>query len=730
MIRVKKYGTGPGISVDLKKLMPEETAFRIEQWKNAREARKQDRARFIRNKRVTIGIGFDQWRDIDAASLLEEGREPRQYNLITKYVHGISGNYILNSYDPKFIDREADNRDTFPALSRIGKIYLSDKSKYSYTASRNQCIFYGVQGGGVEEIRIYRDNKEPRGRIYYDPVRFDLIDFDPSNITDRISRKSKEAWKTHYLSFADMYRNYPWAEKDIRRALRKLKDGDSEVPDQYQETTIGMFEQDIASIGIKWRVIEHFHMEQEKVEITRDKQTGIELPDTGYDYGTAEDFMAKQVWAAEKGILLMPDNIQIVESYKPVLYVTTFCPDHGLLLENRKDERQFGHLPFYVWAYGMHDGKCIGIPDIAYNAQDDINKRESAKTKIIAASPSTMKPFIHPLAYGTDIQKKENYLDNANDPSTPFEYDADCPPEFAGKLIGFFQAGQIPTSILHDEQFKVTMLDDLANFNPVLQGRTERSGESGLHYGRKVMESLINHRYQLETLVQHEKDKAEDWFDLAIQHYGGRDEFEEIMNYNREFNGGNGTEAITANDFLGTDMNGQPIVINKIKDLKNTDIIITQSKENDFQKQAKLETSAEIMRATVPTETNGIVLAAQNREFTSAVTYSDEEQKAVSMEAAELYYQIEKTRAQTILAGAQAELMGIQQQQMAAQQAMQGGGGMGGAPAAPQMPGGGGAPPDMPQPQEGLPQERMPLQNQQGVNRGGPSPMGPPTLPV
>ncbi|MFH1738210.1 MAG: hypothetical protein ABIH23_04325 [bacterium] len=691
MVNIGKYMEAPFVAIDLKKLPPDEVAQIISDYETAKEVTRPDRLRFIRNKRITVGIDFDMWKDVDAAALLEEGRDPKQYNLCQKYVRGIAGNYILNSYDPKFIDREDDSKDAESTIYKVNRIYYADKEHFNFKESRNQCIFYGVIGGGCEELRIARTIDDPRGRLDFEPLRFDMIAFDPDVLSDRLSRDSKKAWKTFYLSAKEIMDNYPWAEGKVKEVLAGYAETDKNNGEQSRDNTheIGTFEADVRRLGNRWRVVEYYHIEMEKDDIVVDNQTMMELPETGFDIGSTEDYMAKQVWAAGKGILLFPENLRVIERRKPVLYCTTICPDLGILLENRMDERQLnGHLPFYAWAYGMHDGKFIGIPDICYHAQDDINKREAAKTKVIASSPIANKPYLHPDAVGNNATEIEKFKDTFPDPSQPFIYDKDCPPEFAGKLIGMFQGGQIPAAILQDEAFKIQILDSLCNYNPVLQGVTDRSGESGIHYGRKVMESLVNHRYQLETLIQHEKDKAEDWFIMATKIYGGRNREEKVLNFNRSFHGADG-ENVSINKFKGTDEQGNDVIENDITSLKRVDVIITQSRENDFQRQAKLETDSTILKSIQPSETNGIVIAATLNDFLRSVTYEDDEQKKKSTEAADLYYELERTRAQAILLQQQLGLQQLQAQAagMANQPAPPGGAPtQGGAQPVPQIP--------------------------------------------
>jgi hypothetical protein len=666
MFTVQQY-TNRAPNVQLKKLLPDEYSIRLNAYKSAKLSDKHDRDRGIRNMRAYLSLDFDQWPDDVSEILRKEGQAPKTYNIIQKHVNGLAGNYIANWFDPKFVDREDDGKNITSTIYKVNRIYYADKDAFNYKSSAMRCIENGLIYRGVEELNIYRCPDEPRGRIRFENIRPDSIIFDPNNLTDNISRNSQECWKECWLTAGEAIQIFPHAKGEILQKLKEIALKDASEGEKYDDTTVAHFITEQPKLGNKMRFIEHYHLEQERQPVCIDCLTGTVLPETEYELGSEEDFMQKQIWAAQKGITLDPEAMTVADKMIPVLYVTTFCEDLNAIVENRKDERQLnGHLPFYCWSYRMKYGKSCGAVDFVFDAQFDINAREAAKTKALTQTPINGKMWYHPEAFGGDDKKIEHFIETVNDSSIPIELDGDAPPNSYGSLFGMMPGNQINSSVMADEPFKISLLDSIVNLPPAMQGFTERSGESALLLGRKVIEGSVAHRLTSETILQHEKDKAVDWFIMATKIYGGRNEEEKLLNRGREFHSGGG-ERIEINTVIGTDENGAEIVENDISELKRVDVIVSQAKENDYQKQAKLEVDAMILKTIPPTPTNGVIYAAFINDFVKSQTYEDDEQREKAHKAADVYYAIEMGNAKLAIEN---QKMQANQMQMQAQQAM------------------------------------------------------------
>jgi hypothetical protein len=384
---------------------------------------------------------------------------------------------------------------------------------------------------------------------------------------------------------------------------------DKDVGDNYERTNLDQFRGAPWKLGNRYVVVEWYHFEYEKKALVIDKKTGREYPDLGFDFGTEDDFFAKMVWAQRNGMNPTREDMIVIEKTIPILWVTTFCKDLSLLLENRRDERQLkGKMPFYFWSFLMVNGKSIGLMDLILDAQQDLNKREAAKTKIITSTPTNGKMWVHPDAYGSESGEKEKVLNDMTDSSKPFILDENVPPALASGLFGILQGQQVSPSILQDETMKIDFMSKIGRLPPAMQGFTERSGESGIHLGRKVIEGSVMQLVPMQFLLQKEREKAEDWVFQTLKLMGAGDRRNFFANLNRPFTDNKG-EKVILNEVTGYDQFDNPIVKNDMSSLTHVEVDISETKENDFVRQLERESSIASLQAIPPTATNDIIRA-------------------------------------------------------------------------------------------------------------------------
>lgn len=713
----------PHIAPNLKHLTDDEVAVRLGEYNSAKVANAPDRARGIRNMMVATGLNYDQWANNWSLlqQMLEEGRGPTALNFIQFYVRGLVGNFIMNWFDPKFIDSESDERDVLDALAAMQKSYYANKEHYNYKQSAITTLWNGVVYRGIEELVIDHEI-DPRGVIRFESVRPDMVEFDPGNISDRVSRGSRKAWKRFYLTYEEIVQYFPHMEGKVKDKIRAMENASRQEGEQFEETQIGSFgDVDLHSYGSKKLCVEAYEIRWEKKAVAIHTETGRAFPNSGYDFGSEEDFLAKVLWGVDNGYEVTPETITTAERNVPILYTVTICIELGLVLENRKDERQLGeHLPLYSWSFLEKNGKSIGAVDHLVDAQDDLNKNNNHSTKIRTETPLGGKTWIHPDAYGASEQRRQEMIEELTDSSKPLVLDEDAP---AGvNLFGIVASPGVNQSIPQDQATKIDYMNKMASLPLALQGITERSGESGLHLGRKVIEASVMQRVPMESIVQHESDKAEDWLRVGVPLYRGP------QNYNRVFTGGEGTDAITLNQYLGTDGSGMPRLRNDVSriDVERVDVIVAMAKENDFLRQAKRETDASILQSIQPTDTNGAAIAAFVTDLIESSDFTDQRQRQKAQEAAELYYELEMTSGRVRLTTVKIQEI---EANKALQQAMQPAQppGPGGPPAAPQPGGpaggpspGGGAAAGPPAP-GGAPGERMPAAPAEPMRPGEPA---------
>jgi len=639
----------PGIAVDLKKLPDEEISFYLARYNANAQAYLPHRLRYQRNMKAYASLGKDMWSQSLLADLSREGRDVNTYNFSQYIIDGVTGNYIMNWFDPKFNDREDDDEDVQNGVTALQKKYYADKKKHHYKTSALRSIRNGNIGGGWEELVIDR-SEDKRGSVKFETIRTDMIIPDMENLDDEVSRKANILHKEFHMTAEQMELAFPHASAQVRDAINNQKKSDTKDT-RAEQNTVDKFGGEPFSFGRKHLVVECYHIEQEKQRIIRDRKTLKEYPDTGLDFGTPEDFYAKLMYAQQNG---MSDNVEdmvVTQESSPVLYCTTFCPSLAVILENRKDERQLnGHMPFYAWSFIMVNGIMIGIMDLIYDACQDINKREATKARILASSAN--KKFIHPEGFGGSGEKLDEAVRDSSDPAKPYVFDEGAPAALAASFVGVVNGQQISPDILRDETVKIEFLNKIGRLPLSMQGITEKSGESGVLMARKVIEGSVMQRVPMEFILSKERHKARDWVKMNIKLCGGDgDENRRMANLNRKFRDVSGGEVIM-NEVLATDESGRPTSIKaEIAKLKTVEVDISESKENDMVRQMKRETYMGALQAMRPSATNGPILTEIEAGFALNLDYAttDEREQA---EAA-----VEKSRK---LANAQADMALIQ----------------------------------------------------------------------
>jgi hypothetical protein len=654
-----------GVAKNKKILTGEDIAVSVQQFRYADSANRRDRLRYARNH--VLYAPNDDWETCDAtmaATLLAEGRPPGYYNMMQMYVEGNAGNFMANKVDPEFADNQSDNADTTGALIALKHAFYADKNHFKYNAEHLSAIVNGCIGIGIEEIRIVRSLDEPRGRIVFKSLPSTSVIFVPNNLTDNISRGSRDAWKRFYLTPKLMCSYFEDMTPEVRSKLLFMKKDDPVYEGRGTEYPIERF------WGGQYEVVEHYHIEIENAYIAFDSTNSLRLPSTPYEFGSEEDWLAKSFWAESQGITLDPSSIKELVIPTETLWITTFCPDLGIVFENRKDERQIYNfegkikLPFHTWAYITKNGKCTSLVDLGKNMQNDINLREYHKTKMFTKTPIGGKTYIHPMAYGDDDRKFQDLVRDFTDPSIPVKLDADSPPNT--RLIWTESGSQINPAIFADEQSKMSMMDRILRLPLAMQG-IGKSGTSGILFGRQVIEGNMMQKVPATTLENYEHDKYESWVNLAIKLYGGETQQEIEYNYNRTFINNDTKEKIILNEFVGIDETGKDIVINKVSNLKNVQVIISQSKDNDYMKQAHREVDIAYLTAMPPSPTNMGYRAIAEADLAKNLDGITPQQKDDIDEMATLAINLSKK--QLVFQTAQIEAQMMQLEQSAKQQA-------------------------------------------------------------
>ncbi|MCP4325017.1 MAG: hypothetical protein GY787_24865 [Alteromonadales bacterium] len=568
-----------------------------------------DRQRALSNLRLYMPTtAWDMFPGEIRQQFTEQSRRPSKYNLIPNYVEGHAGMLTsANSVDPEFIDSESDDVDVSQTLKALKRVYLADKNIFHYEQSHNASVLNGCIYRGVEEITINRNFMDPLGRPSFKSLSPTSVIFDPTAVqTDDIGAESKEAWKRFYLYPGEIKNLFPDSAEAVRGYL--ASQSNFSEAQSFVNVPEELYWQN------KYMVVEWYHSITEKVEIAYDSESMIPLPNSpSHKFGSEEDFNFKKQWSESQGRQLNPSAITVREKKEDALYVTTFAPGLSAVLQNKRDERQIkrtdgsARLPFYVWAFSQKNGKTTGVVDTIRDAQEDINKREAARTKFITQTPQ-QKMVVHPDAYGDDQAKRDELTNNLNDPSTPFFLDEGAPPGVP--LITNINGVQVPQAFFQDEQFKINLMDRMSAFNQSMQGLEGKSGESGILFARKVVEGNTINKVRAGRLQEYQMDKFEGWFQLAKKLYGGDTSDEKLVNMNRTFVESDGKKVVL-NKIEGYDAFNQPIVVNDLSKLRRVHVIINEVKQSAYEKQISREVNVSLSNVLGPNTPYKAVLDAE-----------------------------------------------------------------------------------------------------------------------
>lgn len=628
------------VSKKKKILTSEDLAWEYSQFKKADSVNRLDRIRANNNFMLYAPVDdWYTWSATSAEKLQKDGLPPNYYNFLQMYVEGNAGNFAMNKIDPEFVDRSDDSKNTQDTLYALKQSFYSDKEHFNYNAHHLSAIVNGCVALGIEEIKIIRTINEPRGRIAFKSLPSVSVIFDPNNLTDNIAGGSQHAWKRFYLLPRDMVHYFEDMTDDVRRALRARAEKEQiDYEDRIDYPIERMW-------GSQYEVIEHYHIETEYKYIAFDSIHGVRLPETPFEYGSQEDWFAKEYWAKSQGYYLDPSAIKEIKVPQEVLWITSYCPDLGIIFENRRDERQIidrdgkAKLPFYTWSYITKNGKWTSLIDLGKNLQNDINHREAHKSKMFTQTPIGGKTFVHPLAFGDNDEKMREFTENYTDPSKPAFYDSDAPPGM--RLVDNIQGTQLNPAIMMDENSKMTMMDRILRLPLAMQG-VSKSGASGVLFGRQVIEGNIMQKVPATTLEQYELDKYIGWLSLAPNLYSGKDQQELEYNYNRTFE--TGQEKIILNEFVGISEAGEDIVKNNLQDLKNVDVVVSKSKDNDYMKQAKREMDISYLQSLAPNDMNMGFRAIAEADLAKNMDGLTPEQSQEIDEMSKLVIEISKKR--------------------------------------------------------------------------------------
>lgn len=651
------------------------------QYRWARDARSREREREFENIRMFAGVDNSAWPEELQRYMLDEDRGNNfgrfihlgQYNFLKTKIEGIAGSIARNPFDADYV---ADSDQYSPLTMALKDAYLSDKELMDWQLAQLHSYLAGLIYQSC--IRMYVKTEHPAspmGNIALECMPPGSVIIDPNWKTGN-TRDIRDVWTLTWMT--------PEAMKQKYEANSELIDTEiwlqSQFGMQYEQDSVDWNRDIPERHGDQYLVVQHNYLKKEK--ITREI-----CPRTGTVFWEWMDDEAKARLAEEEGV--EADEIRKVTVWDDVEYIYAFSPSLSTsfpLLKETKARFQIGRLKHFPWSPAWVNGVPLPMLDQLRDAQLEINKRV-ATISLAAESVVTAGDYIDEAVFGMDQEKIAEHKANKGNPRYTAVLKAGTSRAFPNG-IGALPRQQIPGDLFGITNMMIDLMDRLVPQPAASEGRTERSGESGILFAQKIEVAKTMQTTMLAGVRQQTNDIAEAYFFLAKQAYSqGR----------RVFTDAKGTNRIVINDPKIDPATGEEYVDNDFSALPRHRVVISEAPAGVNNRLAQRELNATLMQTYA-----GLPLVST--VFAEAMIKSldlNEVEKSTAIEM------MQKER-DKLVAAADAELANARVAQQQAE-SMLGGGGQ------PQLPGPG-APMDVEggggAPMQGMPPEELPQQFQ------------------
>lgn len=644
-----------------------------QRWQNATQAQAREREREFENLRMYCGVDNSQWPDAIQNFLKEDARGVNhgqfihygQYNLLKLKINGIAGSLIRNPFDATFV---ADDDEQSPLTMALQEAYLSDKELMDWQAEDTMATTLGLIYRGT--LRMYVKNTfpaSPMGNIAVECMPPGTTIDDPDWVTTS-SKEMRRHWTLALMTPEEIKERWPNKREIMDREEWLMRNS------QYEEKVNVDWNRHMdgatSRFGDLKLVVQENYLKREKITREFDSRTGTVF----WEWMTDEQ---KKDLAEQNGI--GSEDIKEITLHDNVAYTYTFAPGLSLshALDDYKDEFQLGRLSYFPWTTSRINGKPIPMVDQLRDAQLEINKRQSTIT--LAAETSVNGHLaVDEAVFGMDQQKKDTFTRERNNPKAISWMKAGASRQFPNAFQEVAKQ-QIPGDLFGIVNEMIDLMDRLVPQPAASEGRTERSGESGILFAHKVEVAKTMQSVMLASRRQLWNDIGEAYFFLAKQAYAkGR----------RTFTDGKGVRKVVVNDPMIDVDTGEETIVNDFSGLSRHRVVISEAPAGVNNRLMQRELNATLSQNFAQMAPN------TSMAFLEAVVESldqDEVKKQEAMDAVALDRKALQSETEARIANAEV----MKQQAQAASQPAGGALGGGGAP----QPGGAPTEPGAPLPQ-------------------------------
>ncbi len=464
----------------------------------------EDRRREDENVGFFYGLENRQWPTEAIEQLQHEGRHIGTYNLSHRKVAGIAGSISRNPFDAKYIGDSPD----FDYLTEIlQQMYLSDKELMDWDAEYLQCLIYGLIYRGILEIKVETEAPaSPLGNIALRNRLPGTVILDP-DWKSTSSKHLENAYITTYLTAKQIKEIYHKKTDEINSEISM-----TELFGKTFETNEGILwnQDNPLTRGSTYLVIEKRYIERESVTRSYDPITKTIF----WEWMTEDE----KIDLAQR-LEIPGENIKDFKVQTKISKTRTICPalSTNLVLEDEKDTFQIGRLPLFPWSATWINGKSLGIIDFLKDAQREINYRQSTIT-LAAQGAINTGVAIDPAAFGNDEGLISQFKQNYGNPRQVAQLKSGASRQFPDAVKPLARIQVAPDLYTIASQM-IDLMDILVPQPAAGEARTERSGESGIHFSQKLEVMKTMQTPIMAGVRQLWNDIAESYLYLASQLY-------------------------------------------------------------------------------------------------------------------------------------------------------------------------------------------------------------------
>lgn len=593
----------------------EEFMAEMSHFKQIEDAQRRERQREFENLRIYAGVDNSQWPvelqrymfNEDRGTPFERFTHIGQFNFCKMKLNGIAGSIARNPFDASYVADDAEQGHLTQALQQA---WMSDRELMDWDSELLAAFIQGLIYQSLIGMYVKTDHPaSPMGNIAleaYPPGSFFLDNEWRSNT----SKTLENVWTLTYMNAEQIKARFEPQKGIIEQELWLL----DKFGPQYEMKDLDWNKDLPYRHGDTFLVVEHNYLKKEKITRKFDPVTGITFWEWMDDDAQRELAMANNVDLS---------NIQEIKLWDNIEYVRAFAP--GLspmyLLQNEKSDIQIGRLKKFPWCPERANGKPLPMLDQLRDAQVEINKRQATIT-LAAETSVTSGIYADEAMFGSDRQKMTDFEQNRGNPRYVAWLKSGMSRMFPNG-IGELVKQQVPGDLFGIVNEMIDLMDRLVPQPAASEGRTERSGESGILFAQKVEVAKTMQTTMIQSVRWLMNDIGEAYFFMAKQLYGqGR----------RTFTNGKGTKSITINETVINPYTGEEEIINDFSTLPRHRVVISESAAGVNNRLVQRELNATLQQQYQ-------ALPAVSLTFAAALIKSldmDEIEKQAALEAVEL----------------------------------------------------------------------------------------------